>query len=198
MEEMVNKCYLAIPSSQHHSDPTGWNLAVWNGWRGLTKFILLEDPKYLGPAMLLDMPFLHLLKLTRIHGPASLLGLGDITSAWSPNPLSVASKCWLSFQPLLVTLHPWDLAFLQNQSSTELGSLSAPSNAFHTRWHESLLFLIYPAPYALSSVTQLLCLPRTVILQHFSIWFYPEDCPLYLTSILEVSKLSFYVKKHCS
>lgn len=97
MEEMVNKCYLAIPSSQHHSDPTGQNLAVWNGWRGLTKVTLLEDPKCLGLALLLDMPFIHLLKLTRVHGPASLLGLGDITSAWSPNPLSVVSKCWLSF-----------------------------------------------------------------------------------------------------
>ena len=60
MEEMVNKCYLAIPSFQHRTDPTGWNLAVWNGWRGLTEVILLEDPKCLGLAMLLDMPFIHL------------------------------------------------------------------------------------------------------------------------------------------
>lgn len=97
MEETVNKCYLEIPGYQHHSDPTGWNLAVWDGWRGLTKVILLQDPKCLGLAMPLDMFFIHLLKRTWAHGPASLLGLGDITSAWSPNPLSVESKCWLSF-----------------------------------------------------------------------------------------------------
>ena len=78
MEETVNKCYLEIPGYQHHSDPTGWNLAVWDGWRGLTKVILLQDPKCLGLAMPLDMFFIHLLKRTWAHGPASLLGLGDI------------------------------------------------------------------------------------------------------------------------
>lgn len=33
MEVTVNKGSLAIPSFQHHSEPAGWNLAVWNGWR---------------------------------------------------------------------------------------------------------------------------------------------------------------------
>lgn len=93
----MNKCYLAVLSFGHHSDPAAWKLAEWNGWRGLPKVILLEDPKCLGLAMLRSMPFIHLLKLTRVHGPASPVGLGDIMSAWSPNSLSVESKCWLPF-----------------------------------------------------------------------------------------------------
>lgn len=67
-----------------------------------------------GLALFLDMPSVHLLKLEWVHGPASLLGLGDITSAWSPKPLSVESKRWLFSSPLRVTLRPWDLALLSH------------------------------------------------------------------------------------
>lgn len=163
-EETVNKCYLMVPRLRHPSDPAGCKLAVWTGWRVWMKVILLEDPKCLGPAMLLDMPFIHLLKLTPVQDSPLFLAVGDITSAWSPNPLSVLSKCWLSLQPLLVTLPHWDLAFLLVWSSTELGSLSVPSNAFLIQGDESPLFTIYTAPYALASVMELLCLPWIVTL----------------------------------
>ena len=59
-----------------------WQCGMGGG--GLLEVILLGDPKCLGLALLLNMPFIHFLKLTPVHGPASLLGQGDITSAWPP------------------------------------------------------------------------------------------------------------------
>lgn len=35
--QTMNKCYVAVPSFGHRSDPAGWELAAWNGWRGTTK-----------------------------------------------------------------------------------------------------------------------------------------------------------------
>lgn len=70
----MNKCFLAVPSPGYHADPAGWKLAVWNGWRGLTKVILREDPKCLGLAMLQGMPFIHLPKLTGYMDPPHFWG----------------------------------------------------------------------------------------------------------------------------
>lgn len=104
-QTMNKRCRAALRFG-HHSDPAAWTLAEWDGWRGLPKVTLREDPQCLGRAVLRSTLCIHLLRLARGHGPASPVGLGDIMSAWSPNSLSVESQCWLPLQPLLVTPAP--------------------------------------------------------------------------------------------
>lgn len=150
----VNKCHLAIPSFQHHSDPTGWNLG---GWKELTKVISLEGSKCPGRAMLLDMPFIHLLKLTRVRGPASLLGLGDIMSAWSPDPLPVCLNAGFlsSHSWWLSTSGVWPFSWTDQLQSLALCLLPPTHFSLGGMSHPSL-FNIHKAPYTLRSITETL------------------------------------------